>query len=162
MLKNINATISTAESCTGGTVAHLITEVPGSSNYFKGSIVAYSNDVKTSILKVDIDTLNDHGAVSQQVVEQMAVGARELLKTDYALAISGIAGPDGGTETKPVGTVWIAVSSNNSLVSKKYIFSNQRDINIARASYTALNLLRELVLQEYLELNENIFGEKFE
>ncbi|HSA05221.1 MAG TPA: CinA family protein, partial [Tenuifilaceae bacterium] len=115
-----------------------------------------------SILKVDANVLNENGAVSQQIVEQMAVGARGLLKTDYAIAISGIAGPDGGTETKPVGTVWIAVASNNSLVSKKYIFSNQRDINIARASYTALNLLRELLLQEHLELNENIFGEKFE
>jgi len=162
ILKSIKATVSTAESCTGGTVAHLITEISGSSAYFKGSVVAYSNEVKTSILKVDVNVLNENGAVSQQVVEQMAVGARELLKTDYAIAISGIAGPDGGTETKPVGTVWIAVASNNSLVSKKYIFSNQRDINIARASYTALNLLRELLLQEHLELNENIFGEKFE
>jgi len=162
MLKSINATVSTAESCTGGTVAHLITEISGSSAYFKGSVVAYSNEVKTSILKVDANVLNENGAVSQQIVEQMAVGARGLLKTDYAIAISGIAGPDGGTETKPVGTVWIAVSSNSSLLSKKYIFSNQRDINIARASYTALNLLRELLLQEHLELNENIFGEKFE
>jgi nicotinamide-nucleotide amidase len=162
ILKSINATVSSAESCTGGTVAHLITEISGSSAYFKGSVVAYSNEVKTSILKVDVNVLNKNGAVSQQVVEQMAVGARELLKTDYAIAISGIAGPDGGTETKPVGTVWIAVASNNSLISKKYIFSNQRDINIARASYTALNLLRELLLQEHLELNENIFGEKFE
>jgi len=162
MLKSVNATVSTAESCTGGMVAHLITEISGASNYFKGSIVAYSNEVKTSILNVDINALNEHGAVSQQVVEQMAMGVRELLKTDYSIAISGIAGPDGGTELKPVGTVWIAVSSNSHLVSKKYMFSNQRDINIARASFSALNLLRELMLQEYSELNENIFGEKFE
>lgn len=162
MLKSVDATVSTAESCTGGMIAHLITEVPGSSSYFKGSVVAYSNEVKTSVLNVDVNALNENGAVSQQVVEQMAVGVRALLKTDYSIAISGIAGPDGGTEFKPVGTVWIAVSSNRNLISKKYIFSNQRDINILRASNTALNLLRELVLQEHLELNENIFGEKFE
>ncbi|BDX39194.1 CinA-like protein [Tenuifilaceae bacterium CYCD] len=162
MLKSVDATVSTAESCTGGMIAHLITEIPGSSSYFKGSVVAYSNEVKTSVLNVDVNALNENGAVSQQVVEQMAVGVRELLKTDYSIAISGIAGPDGGTEFKPVGTVWIAVSSNRNLISKKYIFSNQRDINILRASNTALNLLRELMLQEHLELNENIFGEKFE
>ncbi|MGE0076531.1 MAG: competence/damage-inducible protein A [Bacteroidales bacterium] len=162
MLKVINSTISTAESCTGGMIAHLITEIAGSSNYFKGSVVAYSNDIKSKVLNVNSSDINEYGAVSQQVVEQMAVGAKELLNTDYAIAVSGIAGPDGGSELKPVGTVWIAVASAKNVISKKYMFSNQRDINITRAANTALNLLRELMLQEYPVLSENIFGEKFE
>lgn len=162
MLKSVNSTLSTAESCTGGMVAHLITEIPGSSNYFKGSVVAYSNEVKTSVLGVETKIIDEFGAVSQQVVEQMAVGVRNLTKTDYSIAVSGIAGPDGGSELKPVGTVWIGVSSNKNTVSRKYTFSNQRSINIARASNTALNLLRELILQENYSISENIFGEKFE
>ncbi len=109
LLKNNEATLSTAESCTGGYIAHLITSISGSSNYFKGSIVSYDNDVKVNQLGVNPHDIENYGAVSQQVAEQMAIGGRELLVTDYCIATSGIAGPDGGTEDKPVGTVWIAL-----------------------------------------------------
>lgn len=162
MLKKINATISTAESCTGGTIAQLITQIPGSSAYYSGSIVAYANEIKTNHLTVDIDLINKFGAVSQTVVEFMAKGIKSKFKTDYAIAISGIAGPDGGTEIKPVGTVWISVISNKNLISKVFKFGNDRQINIIRSSATALNMLRLLMMEEYPNILENIFSEKFE
>ena len=120
--------MSTAESCTGGKIASMITAVPGSSAYFKGSVVSYDNEVKLNVLKVNEADLVKYGAVSQQVVEQMAKGALKLLNTDFSVAVSGIAGPDGGTEEKPVGTVWIAVASETKVVSKKYLFFNDREI----------------------------------
>lgn len=162
MLGTIGSTVSTAESCTGGMVSHLITEIPGSSDYYKGSVVAYANTVKTALLDVDVQALTVNGAVSQQVAEQMAVGVQKLIGTDYSLAISGIAGPTGGTEQKPVGLAWIAVSSKSNLLSRKFVYGNQRDINILRASNSALNMLRELILAENPSLKENIFGEKFD
>ncbi len=145
MLIDKNATVATAESCTGGHIAHLITSVPGSSGWFKGSVVAYSNDVKTSVLNVDDDDIEKYGAVSGQVVKQMADGVRKLTKADYAVATSGIAGPDGGTDEKPIGTVWVAVASPDEIIAQKYTFSNNRERNIIRSSQTALNMLRLMI-----------------
>ncbi len=134
-------TLSTAESCTGGNIAHMITSVPGSSQYFKGTVVAYANEVKSTILGVSENTLKEYGAVSQQVVEQMAIGVKKLLNTDFAVATSGIAGPSGGTAEKPVGTTWIAVATPVAVVSQLFHFGSTRDINIRRASATALHML---------------------
>jgi nicotinamide-nucleotide amidase len=141
-----NATVSTAESCTGGKIAQLITGIPGSSEYYVGSVVAYSNSAKTKILNVPEETLLKFGAVSKETVEIMAKGVRELLKTDFAVATSGIAGPTGGTEEKPVGTIWIAVSSDKETVSEKRVYGNDRTINITRFSIAALNLLRKQII----------------
>ncbi len=148
LLKAKSATLSTAESCTGGTIAHLITQVPGSSAYFKGSIVAYSNEVKEEILGIDPEIIKQYGAVSKPVVEAMANAVKKKLKTDYSIAVSGIAGPDGGSPEKPVGTVWIAVASNKSLFSRELKFSNDRTRNIIRSSVTALNMLRLMLIDE--------------
>jgi nicotinamide-nucleotide amidase len=148
LLKDNKKTIATAESCTGGTIASLITSVPGSSKYFKGSIVAYSNEVKVKVLGVSQSTLEVHGAVSQETVEAMAKGVMEVLGTDYAIATSGIAGPDGGTPDKPVGNVWIAVASKKQVVAKKYLFGDNRERNIIRSSIAAMNELRKLMLLE--------------
>ena len=142
LLKEKGKTVATAESCTGGYLAHLITSIPGSSEYFSGSIISYSNKVKMNQLGVSSDDLENHGAVSQEVIEQMAKGAREQLKTDYAMATSGIAGPDGGTEEKPVGTVWIALAGPNGVISKRYHFGEHRGRNIRRSALSALNMLR--------------------
>lgn len=146
LLLGQKATLSTAESCTGGNIAHMITSVPGSSAYFKGSIIAYSNHVKEEILNVSKESLIHYGAVSQEVVEEMAVGAMKLLKTDYGIATSGIAGPGGGTQEKPVGTVWIAVASNSGIKSKLLHMGNDRLRTIQRSSLEALNLLRKVML----------------
>jgi nicotinamide-nucleotide amidase len=148
LLKRDKKSISTAESCTGGNIARLITSIAGSSDYFKGSVVAYSNQIKESILNVKSDDIEQYGAVSEQVVVQMAKGVRELFKTDYAIATSGIAGPTGGTSEKPVGTVWIAIASKERIVANKYLFGSQRDINISRASAMALFNLRKMIIEE--------------
>jgi nicotinamide-nucleotide amidase len=150
ILKEKGLTISTAESCTGGFIAHSITSNPGSSEYFKGSLVAYANDVKTRILGVDMRKIEKFGAVSKEVVEEMAVKARELLGTDYAVATSGIAGPTGGTHSKHVGMVWIAVAGPDSVISKVYNFGNDRARTIIRSSQTALNMLRLILLESKL------------
>ncbi len=134
--------VGVAESCTGGYIGHLFTSNPGSSAYFKGGIVAYSNELKENLLGIDRSIISEKGAVSKEVVEAMAVAARRLLGTDYAVATSGIAGPDGGTPEKPVGTVWIAAAGPDSVVSKVYSFGNNRERNIIRSSQTALNMLR--------------------
>jgi nicotinamide-nucleotide amidase len=146
LLKAKNKSVSTAESCTGGEIAHMLTSVPGSSIYYKGSVVAYSNSVKTQLLGVHDFILDKHGAVSEQTVKEMAAGSRNLFKTDFAVATSGIAGPDGGTEAKPVGTVWIAVSSDKEIVCEKRVFGNDRITNIKRFSLAALNLLRKQII----------------
>jgi len=145
MLKSKGLMVVTAESCTGGNIAHQFTSIPGSSEFFKGSVVAYSNEIKTNVLNVSQDDLEKFGAVSQSVVEQMAVGARKLLKADVAVSTSGIAGPTGGTEKKPVGTVWIAVSSENELISREFHFGPLREQNILRASQAALLMLKEII-----------------
>lgn len=135
-------TIAFAESCTGGYLSHLITRVPGSSAYFKGTMVAYDYDVKVKALDVDQKVLDTCGAVSEEVVLQMAKGVREKLNSDVGMAISGIAGPGGGTEEKPVGTVWIAYSDSRSSVAKKFNFSRDRNLNIQFAALSALNMFR--------------------
>jgi nicotinamide-nucleotide amidase len=142
-----NKTVSTAESCTGGEIAHLITSVPGCSLYYKGSVIAYSNSVKTQLLGVQDFILTKYGAVSENTVREMADGARSLLKTDFVIATSGIAGPDGGIESKPVGTVWMAVSSEQGTICEKRVFGNDRITNIKRFSLAALNLLRKQIIK---------------
>jgi nicotinamide-nucleotide amidase len=146
LLKAKSKTVSTAESCTGGEIAHMLTSVPGSSDYYKGSVIAYDNSVKTQLLGVQQDIINNYGAVSEDVVREMAIGVRNLLGTDYAVATSGIAGPDGGTEAKPVGTIWIAVASGHGVITEKRVFGNDRITNIKRFSLTALNLLRKQII----------------
>ena len=120
------ATLATAESCTGGQLGHRITEVAGASAYYLGGVVAYSNDIKEQLLGVHTDTLTQYGAVSAQTAEAMAIGCRQLFQTDYAIATTGISGPTGGTEEKPLGTVWIAIASKKEVVSKKYVFRTTR------------------------------------
>ena len=149
LLKERKATLATAESCTGGSIAAKITSVPGSSQVFLGGTVAYSNQVKTEHLKVPEALIEKHGAVSREVVEAMAKGALNVFGSDYSIAVSGIAGPDGGPDEKPVGTVWIAVAGNDKLFSKKYIFGKRRNINIQRASAKALDMLRKFILDFY-------------
>jgi nicotinamide-nucleotide amidase len=146
LLEN-QASLSTAESCTGGYIAHLLTSIPGSSAYFKGSIVAYDNQVKTKQLDVSLSDLEQYGAVSQQVVEQMARGAREKLQTTYSLATSGIAGPDGGAEEKPVGTVWIAIAGPDFVKSELFHFGEHRGRTIRRSALTALEILRKELIK---------------
>jgi len=145
LLKAKNETLCTAESCTGGKIAHQITTIPGSSEYFIGSVIAYSNRIKENELGVNSATLEKEGAVSRQVVEQMAQGVRERFGTGYSIATSGIAGPAGGTMEKPVGTVWIAVAGKKGTYSRKYIFGNNRIQNIRRSTLAALNLLRQYI-----------------
>jgi len=120
------ATLATAESCTGGQLGHRITEVAGASAYYLGGVVAYSNDIKEQLLGVHTDTLTQYGAVSAQTAEEMAIGCRRLFQTNYAIATTGISGPTGGTEEKPLGTVWIAIASEKGVVSKKYVFRTAR------------------------------------
>ena len=143
LLKNDNATLSSAESCTGGNIARLLTTIPGSSAYFIGSVVAYHNKVKQNMLDVSENDLKTHGAVSEPVVLQMANGAKEKFGTDYAVATSGIAGPDGGRKDKPVGTIWIAVAGPKRTITRKFNFGNNRLRNIQKTSFMALNMLRE-------------------
>jgi nicotinamide-nucleotide amidase len=146
LLKEKSKTLCTVESCTGGEIAHMITSVPGSSAYYKGSVIAYSNSVKTQLLGINEDIIVQHGAVSEETVREMAISARRILNTDYAVATSGIAGPDGGTEIKPVGTLWIAVNSENGTVTEKRVMGNDRISNIKRFSLAALSLLRKQII----------------
>jgi len=147
LLNEQGKTVSTAESCTGGYIAHLITSIAGSSNYFTGSVVSYSNEAKMNILEVSKDDIDLHGAVSKEVVEAMALGVQKKLNTDYAVATSGIAGPDGGTDDKPVGTTWIALATPNGVLSKRFHFGEHRGRNIRRAALAALNLLRLVLIK---------------
>ncbi len=148
LLRSKKATLCTAESCTGGKIAHMITSIPGSSDYFKGSVVAYDNSVKINLLGVEKNLIEKYGAVSEPVAKKMAEAAARLLKTDFAVAVTGIAGPGGATPDKPVGTVWIAVSSVVNTITKKYVFGNERVINIDRFSTSALNLLRQQIISQ--------------
>jgi nicotinamide-nucleotide amidase len=146
MLRSRGQTLATAESCTGGYIAHLITSIPGSSHYFKGSVVSYDNEVKKKMLHVTPQTLEEHGAVSQATVEEMVKGVLAQLDTDFAIATSGIMGPDGGTPEKPVGTVWIAVGSHKHIHARQFSFRFDRQRNIELAATNALNLLRKFIL----------------
>ena len=146
LLKKKKASLSTAESCTGGNIARLITSVPGSSEYYIGSTVAYAYEAKTKALGVNKQILEKQGAVSKEVVQQMARGAQELFGTNYAIAVSGIAGPGGATPDKPVGTTWIAIASPEGIQAFSFHFGMDRKGNIHRASLTALNLLRKALI----------------
>jgi nicotinamide-nucleotide amidase len=146
LLKEKNKTISTAESCTGGYIAHLITSVPGSSKYYEGSIVSYSYNVKETLLGVSEDILNTYGAVSEQTVTEMLKGLLKKLNTDYGIAVSGIMGPDGGTEDKPVGTVWMAVGDKKNHQTQKINLRFNRERNIEVTGMMALNFLRKFIL----------------
>ena len=148
LLKEKRKTISTAESCTGGYISHLLTSISGSSEYYLGSVIAYANAVKKSELNVSSSVIKENGVVSEAVVKQMAVGVRNKMKTDYGVSTSGIAGPDGGSEAKPVGTVWIAVSSGKGVVAKQFLFGSDRLRNIERAAKAALNMLRKEIEEE--------------
>lgn len=148
LLRERGKTLGTAESCTGGNIARLITSVPGSSDYFIGSVVSYANPVKTKLLGVDDKLIDSYGAVSEPVVIAMAEGARTLLSSDYAVATSGIAGPDGGTESKPAGTLWTAVSSASGTKAEMHTFGADRITNINRFSNVALNMLRKQILRD--------------
>ena len=148
LLYKKSSTLSIAESCTGGMIAHLITSIPGSSRYFMGSVVAYSNEIKEKMLGVKKKSLASYGAVSEQVVREMAAGALKHFGTDYSIATSGIAGPDGGTNEKPVGLVWISVASSDRIIAEKFHFGSQRDTNIQKASLTAINMLRKLIMDK--------------
>ncbi|MFA6780559.1 MAG: CinA family protein [Paludibacteraceae bacterium] len=145
IMKENGWTIATAESCTGGNIAHQITLIPGSSSFYKGGVVSYSNEVKMNVLGVKSESLERYGAVSQPVVEQMAEGAVKVIGCDYAMATSGIAGPDGGTEEKPVGTVWIGVSDGKKTLSRRFLFGKERRENIEKATTAAFFLLKEFV-----------------
>ncbi len=141
LLKDKHKTVTTAESCTGGYIAHLITSVAGSSEYFKGSVVSYDNSIKENILHVNNETLNAVGAVSEETVQQMITGILNVMKADYAVAVSGIMGPGGGSAEKPVGTVWIAVGNHIKTETKKMNFRFDRKRNIELTGINALYLL---------------------
>ncbi len=140
-LMKYEKTLTVAESCTGGFLAHRITSVVGSSAWFRGGVVAYANEVKALVLGVDSHAIQQFGAVSSEVVEQMARNIRKWLSSDYAIAVSGIAGPGGGTDEKPVGTTWIAISSEKGTTSREFRFSLKRQLNIERATQSAMLLL---------------------
>jgi len=145
ILKSRKQTVGTAESCTGGYIAHLLTIDPGASSNFKGAVVAYDNQVKEEILGVGHDTIESVGAVSEETVKEMVKGVLEKLKTDYALATSGIMGPDGGSDNKPVGTVWIAVGNSKKIEAQQFNFRFDRLRNIEQTAHTALNMLRKFI-----------------
>lgn len=145
---SLGLTFGTAESCTGGQIAARITAVSGSSSMFRGSVVAYDNQIKNQLLGVRSATLERYGAVSEEVVMEMAIGAKEKLKTNYAIATSGIAGPTGGTLQKPVGTVWIAVAGEQEVLRRKFLFTDGRAVNIERTVAQSLLMLWELFQKE--------------
>ena len=148
LLKSRGKTVGTAESCTGGYIAHLITSIPGSSQYFKGSVVSYDNEIKTNVLNVSPSTLENAGAVSEETVRQMAAGALAVLNTDYAVVTSGIMGPDGGSPEKPVGTAWVAVANRQRIITQRFGFRFDRQRNIELTATNALNLLRKFILSD--------------
>ena len=143
-------TLSTAESCTGGTISQLITSIPGSSEYFLGGVTSYANSVKTGVLGVAPEIIEKHGAVSSECVAAMAEGVRRLTGSDYSVATSGIAGPGGGTPEKPVGTVWVGVSSQKGTETYKVQYKGDRKRNIERSAAFALNSIRKKILNELI------------
>lgn len=145
ILKRGGWTISTAESCTGGRIGAILTKHPGSSEFYKGSVVAYCNEVKKGVLGVKAETLDIEGAVSASVVEQMSKGILKLLNTDFAIAVSGIAGPDGGSKEKPVGMVWIAVADREEAKSRCYYFGSNREQNMEKTVLEAIFFAKEFV-----------------
>ena len=157
MMWRNHKTLATAESCTAGRVASVITAVPGSSNYYKGGLVCYSDEVKIQLLKVDADVIAEKTPVCEEVVRQMVIGANELFHTEYAVAISGFAGPggpDGGRSGVIVGTIWIAVGTKDNVVTTMIEEDNGRDKNLASATTVAMHLLRDY-LKEHMENDES-------
>lgn len=154
LLQERELTVACAESCTGGNLAHRIVQVPGSSAYFLGSVVSYSNDVKARVLGVSRSDISSYGAVSKDVVEQMAEGVASLMRSDCAIATSGIAGPDGGTPLKPVGTVWIAVKYGDQIVSECLHFKGDRNAVIESASNHGMVMLINLLRNSYVVQEE--------
>ena len=148
LLTYLGKTVSTAESCTGGAIAALITALPGASAYFEGSVVSYSNRIKNKVLQVKEETLENYGAVSEETVKEMLAGILINFSTDYGIAVSGIMGPDGGTPEKPVGTVWIAVGDKDKCVTRCLQQRYKRSKNIEVTSVMAINMLREFVKNE--------------
>ena len=148
LLKGTGKTVSTAESCTGGSIAAMLTSVSGSSEYFLGSVVSYANSVKSGVLGVDEKIIAEHGAVSSECVAAMAEGVRKLTGSDFSIATSGIAGPGGGSDAKPVGLVWIGVSSQKSTETLSMVFKGDRKRNIERFAANALNILRKKLVNE--------------
>jgi len=147
LLLNKNSKLAIAESCTGGYLSHLVSKVPGASNYFVGSIISYANNIKEEFLDVNNNDLNTVGAVSKEVVEQMATNVRIKFNCDYGIATSGIAGPTGGSDEKPVGFVWIAVCNKNKTYSQSYLMGSHRQRTIERTALTALMMLRKLLVE---------------
>ena len=148
MLTESGKTMSAAESCTGGMISELMTSIPGSSAYYLGSVTSYANSVKTGVLQVPEEIIREHGAVSSECVAKMAEGVRKITGSDFSVATSGIAGPGGGSEQKPVGLVWIAVSSERGTETFSHVFKNDRKRNIERFAASALNHLRKKILNE--------------
>ncbi len=146
LLKSKNKTVSTAESCTGGYIAHLITTIPGSSKYYNGSIISYSNNIKETLLGVKENTLNTYGAVSEETAIEMLKGLLSKLNTDYGVAVSGIMGPDGGTVGKPVGTVWMAIGNKENYQTQRISLRFKRERNIEVTAMMALNFLRKFIV----------------
>lgn len=151
MLWREHKTLSTAESCTAGRIASVITAVPGSSNYYKGGLICYADEVKEEILHVDANIIEEQTAVCEEVVKQMIVGANNLFHSDYSVAISGYAGPggpDGGKSGVIVGTIWIAVGSNEKIVTRMIEEDNGRDKNLATATSVAMHMLRDFLKEQ--------------
>jgi nicotinamide-nucleotide amidase len=146
LIKN-GKTFASAESCTGGNIAHVVTLIPGSSEVFKGTAVTYATPMKTKVLGVPAETIAHYGVVSQQVVEAMAMGVRELMETDFGVATTGVAGPTGGSEENPVGTVWIGVASAQGVVAKRFNFGKDRENVINRATIAAYEMLRQEIIR---------------
>lgn len=144
-LRNLHVTIATAESCTGGLLSSLLTDISGSSEYFDRGFITYSNQAKHDLLGVPTPTISQHGAVSEETARAMAQGARDRSKVDYAIATTGIAGPTGGTPTKPVGLVYIAIATPTTVVVRRFQFSGTRLENKDSACTEALRLLNELL-----------------
>lgn len=152
LLTAYGKTMSAAESCTGGMISHLITSIPGSSAYYLGSVTSYANSVKENVLGVSPDIIRQHGAVSSECAAAMAEGVRKLTGSDFAISTTGIAGPDGGSDEKPVGLVWIGVSSQNSTETYKIQYKGDRHRNIERFAAYALNILRKKIDNEIKHL----------
>lgn len=148
LLRERKQTLALAESCTGGYIAHLFTSIAGASDIFKGGIVSYTNEAKHDFLNVDKHIFETTGAVSKECVEQMVNNTLKKFKSDFAIAVSGIAGPTGGTPEKPVGTVWIAVADEEKTIAWKFLFGNNREQNITMAAHAAINLLHEFIVKK--------------
>ncbi|MBQ3354384.1 MAG: CinA family protein [Bacteroidales bacterium] len=148
LLRQRHQTFASAESCTGGNIAHRITLIPGSSEVFRGAAVTYATPTKTKVLGVPAETIEQFTVVSRQVVEGMAKGVRDLMESDYGVATTGVAGPGGGSEQTPVGTVWIGVATKDGVVSECFNFGTDRSTVIRRATQEAYRMLRQQIIQK--------------